>query len=78
MAFNNDKDRRENALHTGMGIGPHDYVTYTYGTGGGTSATNLTDVHYYRGGKQASGKLVGHIQYTYDANDNVITATRIA
>jgi hypothetical protein len=76
MAFNNDKDRRENALHTGMGVGPHDYVTYTYGTGGGTSATNLTDIKYYLGGQQASGELVGHIVYTYDANDNIITAER--
>lgn len=76
MAFNNDKDRRENALQTGMGIGPHDYVTYTYGTGGGTSATNLTDIKYYIGGQQDSGTLVGHIIYTYDANDNIVTAER--
>ena len=76
MAFNNDKDRRENALQTGMGIGPHDYVTYTYGTGGGTSATNLTDIKYYIGGQQDSGTLVGHIVYTYDANDNIVTAER--
>ena len=76
MAFNNDRDRRENSLHTGMGIGPHDYVTYTYGTGGGTSATNLTDIKYYIGGQQDSGTLVGHIIYTYDANDNIVTAER--
>ena len=76
MAFNNDKDRRENALHTGMGVGPHDYVTYTYGTGGGTSATNLTDIKYYIGGQQDAGTLIGHIVYTYDVNDNVITAER--
>lgn len=77
MSFKNSQFRPENSLQTGFGVGPHDYVTYTYGTGGGTSATNLTDIKYYRGGKQASGKLVGHVQYTYDANDNVITAERI-
>lgn len=78
MAFHNKQYRVENSQVTGLGVGPHDYVTYTYGTGGGTSASNLTDVHYYRGGQQASGTLVAHITYTYDSNDNVITTERVA
>ena len=78
MAFNNSRFRPENSLEAGFGVGPHDYVTYTYGTGGGSSATNLTDVHYYRGGFQASGEQIAHIRYTYDSNDNVVTAERIA
>ena len=78
MAFNNARFRLENSLDTGMGIGPHDYVTYTYGTGGGTSSTNLTDIYYYRGGKQNSGEMIAHVRYTYDSNDNIVTAERIA
>lgn len=56
-----------------MGVGPHDYVDYTYDGNG-----NVTDIRYYLGGEQASGTLVGHIQYTYDGNGNIASAERIA
>ena len=78
MAFNNKQYRVENSQQSGLGIGPHDYITYTYGTGGGSSASNLTDVRYYRGGLQASGTLVAHVTYTYDSNDNVLTVERVS
>jgi hypothetical protein len=78
MAYHNKKFSEDNFVQTGFGIGPHDYVAYTYGTGGGSSATNLTDVRYYRGGQQTSGTLIAHISYTYDSNDNVLSAERVA
>ncbi len=78
MAFNNKEFRVQNSLETGFGIGPHDYVTYTYGTGGGTSSTNLTDVYYYRGGQQDSGTLVARVTYTYNSADKVLTAERVS
>jgi len=77
MAYHNKRFSENNFVQSGLGIGPHDYVTYTYGTGGGTSATNLTDVRYYRGGQQASGTLIAHVNYTYDASDNVIASERV-
>ena len=78
MAFHNKQHRVENSRESSFGVGPHDYVAYTYGTGGGTSTSNIIDIHYYRGGQQASGTLIAHITYTYDSNDNVITTERVS
>jgi hypothetical protein len=78
MAFHNHPNYRNNSKFTSMGVGPHDYAAYTYGTGGGTSASNLIQIDYYVGGQQASGTLVGTIIYTYDANDNITSSERIA
>jgi len=73
MAFYNYPQRKNNSKFTGMGVGPHDYVTYTYDVDG-----NVTDIHYYLGGEQDSGTLVGHIQYTYDGSGNIVTAERVS
>ena len=73
MAFYNYPQRKNNSKFTGMGVVPHDYVTYTYDVN-----DNVTDIRYYLGGEQAGGTLVGHIQYTYDVNGNIATAERVA
>jgi hypothetical protein len=73
MAYYNYPQRKNNSKFTGMGVGPHDYVTYTYDGSG-----NVTDIYYYLGGQQASGTLVGHIRYTYDGSGNITTSERIA
>lgn len=78
MAFNNYENRPENSKQTGMGIGPHDYALYTYGTGGGTSSDNLVQIDYYVGGQQDSGTLVGTVVYTYNSADNVVSSERTA
>jgi hypothetical protein len=54
-----------------MGIPPHDHVVNSY-----DGANNLIDVKYYRGGQQASGNLVAHIELTYDSSGNLATVTR--
>ena len=78
MAFHNYPNYRNNSKFTSMGVGPHDYAEYTYGAGGGSSSDNLIQIDYYVGGQQASGTLVGTIEYTYDSNDNIISAERTA
>lgn len=78
MAFNNYENRPENSKQTGMGIGPHDYALYTYGTGGGTSSENLVRIDYFVGGQQGSGELVGTIVFTYNSQDNIISSERTA
>lgn len=78
MAFHNHPNYRNNSKFTSMGVGPHDYAAYTYGAGGGSSSDNLIQIDYYLGGQQASGTLVGTIEYSYDSNDNIISAERTA
>ncbi len=78
MAFNNYKHLPANSKQTGMGIGPHDFVQYSYGTGGGTSTSNIILIEYFRGGLQAGGVLVGSVAYSYDSNDNVVSSERTA
>ena len=79
MAYHNRANAAENLNgNPGFGVPAHDYIQYLYGTGGGSSSTNLTDIKYYRGGLQAGGDLVAHIQYTYDSSDNVTAAERVA
>ena len=75
MAYHNKIYDPRNTLITGLGVGPYDYATYTYGTGGGTSNTNLTDIHYFRGGDNRV--QIAHVRYTYNADDNVATVERI-
>ena len=78
MAFHNKQYRAENSWESGFGVGAHDYITYSYGAGGGTSVNNITDIFYYRGGVQASGTLVARVTYTYNASDNILTAERVS
>lgn len=79
MAYHNKQHAAENLNgNPGLGVPAHDYVAYTYGTGGGTSTSNLTDVRYYRGGLQAGGTLVCHVTFTYDSSDNVTSSERVA
>ena len=79
MAYHNKENAAENLNgNQGLGIPAHDFVAYTYGTGGGTSTANLTDAQYYRGGLQAAGTLVSHVVYAYDVNDNVTSVERTA
>ena len=76
MAFHNHPNYRNNHRHAGFGIGPHDFVQYTYGTGGGSSSNNIVQIDYYVGGQQSSGTLVATVVHTYDSGDNVITSER--
>ena len=52
----------------GFSIPAHDYIDNTY------TGILLTKVEYYNGG--AGGALVATIDLTYDANDNLLTATK--
>ena len=40
MAYYNYPQRKNNSKFTGMGVGPHDYVTYTYDGSGNTELMN--------------------------------------
>lgn len=71
MAFTAKRFGVQEAAFGNMGIPPHDHLENTY------DGSNLTDVHYYRGGVQDSGKLVAHLQLTYDGSGNLLTVTRI-
>lgn len=55
-----------------MGVPPHDHLVNTY-----DGSNNLTNVKYYRGGKQANGKLIAEINLTYDGAGNIQTVTRV-
>ena len=76
MAFNNYQHLPANSKQTGFGVGPHDFVAYAYGTGGGTSTNNLVQIDYFRGGLQAGGTLIATVVYVYDAADNVVSSER--
>jgi hypothetical protein len=54
-----------------LGVGPHDYIQYSYSATG-----NITDIRYFLGAAQAGGTLVARVHYEYDASDNLTSAER--
>jgi len=70
MSFTAKQFGTHESAYGNMGIPPHDHVSNTY------SGNNLTQVDYFRGGAQASGKLVARVELTYDGAGNLLTVTR--
>lgn len=71
MGYFNYPNRANNTKDTSMGIGPHDYVLYSY-----DSNQNPTRLQYFVGGQQENGSLVADVVITYDANNNVTGSYR--
>ena len=71
MSFTAKKFGVQESAFGNMGIPPHDHVVNSYDGG-----NNLITVKYYRGGQQASGKLVAQVDLTYDGANNLVTVTR--
>lgn len=72
MGFKNWPNRIENVQNTGLGIGPYDYVEYSY------SNNFITQANYYIGanGSANSSMLIATVDYGYDANNNLISINR--
>ena len=54
-----------------LGIGPHDYVEYTY------LENVISQIKYFTGGLQESGTLVATVNYSYDVSGNVTSIERV-
>jgi len=71
MGYFNYPNRVNNSKDTSMGIGPHDYVLYSY-----DSNQNPVRLQYFVGGQQENGSLVADVVINYDANNNVTGSYR--
>tara|TARA_R110000851_G_scaffold64502_1_gene146858 strand:- start:373 stop:648 length:276 start_codon:yes stop_codon:yes gene_type:complete len=54
-----------------LGVGPHDYIQYSYSASG-----NITDIRYFTGAAQSGGTLVARVHYEYDASNNLTSLER--
>lgn len=54
-----------------LGVGPHDYVQYSY-----SAAGDIADIDYFIGAAQAAGTLVASVHYEYNTAGNVTSIER--
>lgn len=71
MAFHNKPFRVENSIIEGLGIGAYDFQLNTY-----NGNNCVVNTNYYIGGMQSNGTLTATVEYTYDANNNLLTIER--
>ena len=71
--FYNYPNLSNNSKQQDLGIGPHDYVVYTY-----NGNNDIASATYYVGGVQDQGTLVGQVIYAYNGSNQLIKQHRSA
>jgi hypothetical protein len=66
MGYYNHPNRVNNNKDTSMGIGPHDYILYSY-----DANQQVTRAQYFLGGLQDNGSIVADVVYLYDGSGNL-------